>query len=217
MFLLALYKAQEEDRMKQISLIILLFFTFFNILFSNNIVPNDEFWEHEGMWGFKEGAGINVPEAWTYTTGSKTIRVGIIDNGVSNHPDLDDNLVTGRYFRIPDGTYSTGIEDSSGDSHGTKIAGIIAATGNNGIGIAGINWNVSIVPLKAENLSTNAIVRAIRWAGTNNIDILNISLGGFGTNTDYATEISKYPHMLVVMSAGNNGIDVDNMSAIICI
>ena len=116
-----------------------------------------------GQDGGKEGADINAIKAWLKTKGSQEVVVAVLDSGVDyTHPDLITNMWT-RPDNIPQyaddelGTFNDLLgfdaDANAGDpmddnGHGTHCAGIIGAEGNNNEGIAGINWNVQIMPLK---------------------------------------------------------------------
>ena len=175
--------------------------------------PNDT--NNGNLWGLTGQYGINASLAWDITTGSKKIQVGVIDSGIANHADLNANVVEGYdYYN------GNSITDDDPTGHGTHVAGIIGACGNNGQGITGVNWNISLVPLQVVFLnngkwkySTAAIANAIIWA-TNRIPILNLSLGGFDPNTlDYP--LLKYAlncyNGLLVCSAGNDYNDNDRI------
>jgi subtilisin family serine protease len=124
------------------------------------------------------GADVNAPGAWQTTTGSRNMVVALIDTGVQyDHPDLAANIwsapaafsmtVGGYVYNCPAGdhgvstlinsvAYDPGCDPADeqttatdGMDHGTLNAGIIGAAGNNGTGVAGVNWSVSILPLKA--------------------------------------------------------------------
>ena len=150
---------------------------------------------------------IHAREAWSITTGSKNIRVGVIDSGVIEHADLIDNLVEGWDFY---NNNSLTHDDING--HGTKVAGIIGAVGNNGIGVSGICWNVSIVPLQRSNNSggtdNTARTVAINYARTQDIPIINCSFTSPGYSATYEEAVENYKG-LIVCSAGNEGIDTD--------
>ena len=86
---------------------------------------------------------INAPQAWDVVTGSAGIVIAIVDTGIDfGHPDLAGQLTAGVSF-VP-GAYSA--QDDHG--HGTHVAGITAASTNNGIGMAGLAWNVRLMPIK---------------------------------------------------------------------
>lgn len=154
---------------------------------------------------------IELPQAWDISTGSPTIRVGIIDGGAdASHPDLEN-----RVNRELSKSFVSGLsplEDPSG--HGTHIAGIIAAQGNNSIGTAGICWNVEIVSLRiyengtdilGSGIFVDRITEAIKYATQNDIHILNISIGISDSyyKEQLQTAIADYCG-LVVCSAGNS-------------
>lgn len=176
---------------------------------------NDSY--YSSQWSLHGKAGMRVPLAWGITTGSSNIRVGIIDTGIAYHPDLNDNLVSGVDF-----SYSNSSPNDDVVGHGTSVAGIIGAVGNNAQGVAGINWNVSLVPLQAEGegwgkISTSSVVKAIKYATdtywTNaRISVLNYSVSGFGASPIVLSAIQEYPG-LFVWSAGNNGATIDNASS----
>lgn len=179
---------------------------------TSDIEPNDEYNTGGKQWGLNGTYGINAPKAWGYTTGKRKIRVGIIDSGIYNHIDLKSNLVSGYDF-----VNNSTITYDDLETHGTHVAGIIGAVSNNSIGIAGVNWNVQLVPLQTVQLKNNEyvhqwdnIVKAINyatnlWGTENQIDILNFSISQYGIRTDILPIISKFPG-LFVWSAGNRSI-----------
>ena len=105
--------------------------------------------------GGTDDADINAPEAWGFTTnpvvsptGNSNVRVAVIDTGVDvNHPDLVNNLNVGLATNTIFGQNPNDVTDNHG--HGTHVAGIIGAVGNNNTGVVGVNWDVEIVPIKA--------------------------------------------------------------------
>ncbi|MDR0221786.1 MAG: S8 family serine peptidase, partial [Lachnospiraceae bacterium] len=167
-------------------------------------------------------AKIRAAQAWDITTGSKDVVVGIIDTGINGtHPDLVNNLWTnpipGRYGHVNDWNgynfYDRrgGAPYDTGD-HGTHVAGIVGAKGNNGIGVSGINWNVSLAWLGVasnENMmQSSAIVEALNYANNHNIPITNNSYGSnYYSNAMYSA-IRSY-NGLFVAAAGNNASDND--------
>jgi subtilisin family serine protease len=117
--------------------------------------------------GGTNDADIDAPEAWDICTGSSSVIIAILDSGIAyNHPDLQANIWTNS-AEILDNVDNDGngyIDDVRGwdfadndndpadaASHGTAVAGIAGASGNNSIGIAGVCWNVKLMPVKIGN------------------------------------------------------------------
>ena len=135
-----------------------------------DLVPNDEHFDRQ--WALKNdgtplqgsgtaGADINATQAWEITTGLSSIKVGIVDNGMqTNHPDF-----TGR------------VTGDSGDNnfHGTRVAGVAAAQGNNTIGIAGVAWSVGIINEDYGAGSDADYAAAVRSAANRGADVINNS------------------------------------------
>ncbi len=160
-------------------------------------------------------------EAWDKTTGSNSNIVAIVDTGVDfTHEDLRAAYaVRGFNFVTRQGIEPYTNSDDNG--HGTLIAGILGATPNNNRGIAGTNWQVSIMPLKALDSQgrgkSSDIAEAIVWATDNGAQIINLSLGGigFGHDSTLANAVSYAfnKNVLMVAAAGNdsadNGVNLD--------
>ena len=172
--------------------------------------------------------GIDIVNAWDFTTGSKDIRVGIIDSGLNaDYSDTGDNAKEGIDIvaedENPEEKYCTS-DDFHNMRHGSRVASVIGATANNG-GVCGINWDVSLVPIQIfrpkkpnetdaeyDTIFLTNLVEAIQWADgkwgtTEQIDILNCSLSGYETEV-VRNAISNFDG-LVVFSAGNDGYDID--------
>lgn len=171
--------------------------------------PNDS--QYSGQYA---PGKISLPSAWSITTGSASVKVGVIDTGVASHVDLNANVTTGWDFYNGN---STTTDDPL--KHGTHVAGIIGAVGNNSRGVAGVNWTVTIVPLQVHNGATtnensidgNAINQAINYAREQKIPIINLSLGGKASSNAFETAMQNYKG-LIVCSAGNDGADNDVIS-----
>ena len=100
-------------------------------------IPNDPYYNQQ--WGMTR---INAPDAWGITTGDSTIKIAILDTGVDlDHQDLASKIIASKNF-----TTSSTVDDKYG--HGTHVAGIAAAVTNNGIGVAGVGYNCSILNVK---------------------------------------------------------------------
>lgn len=181
-------------------------------------------------------ADIDAPEAWDTTTGSQGTVVAVIDEGVDvNHPDLRDNIwrnpgevagnnvdddrngyvddINGWDFANDDASvYDPDPITGEGDEHGTHVAGTIAAQGNNGSGVTGVNWDAQIMSLKflgASGGSTIDAVAAINYAVNKGVKISNNSWGGGGYNQALYDAIKRADGAghLFVAAAGNGGTD----------
>jgi subtilisin family serine protease/subtilisin-like proprotein convertase family protein len=194
------------------------------------------------------GADIGATEAWDITTGSSDVIVAVIDTGVDlNHPDLAANIwhnpgeITGNGID-DDGNglvddvngWDFGVGDNDPDDeegHGTGSAGMIGAVGNNGIGVSGTAWTVSILPLKIAdqfgNLTLSAIISSHDYLTMmiedfgHNIVASNNSYGGFDQSfyadapTGFDAERDAIERFIdtgatFVASAGNSAYDNDD-------
>lgn len=201
-------------------------------------IPNDALFDLQ--WGLHNtgqtingvagtpGADIRASEAWDLFTGNPNFRIALIDTGVDyNHPDLAANIWTnsaeanGITGVDDDGNgyvddihgYDTGDDDGDPmDSigHGTHLAGIIGALGNNTLGVAGVNWRCKLVPLKffdSQGLGfTSDAVEALQYAVDNGIRLSNNSWGvdrEFSQTLYDAIEASQSIGHLFVAAAGN--------------
>jgi len=152
---------------------------------------------------------IGAYTAWDHVRSNTAITIAVIDTGIDlDHPDLAANLVAGYNFidrtKPPD--------DDNG--HGTNVAGILAAIGNNRTGTTGILWNAKIMPLKALDKngsgSEDKLGEAIRYAVDHNAKIIVMSLG-LHRYSPYLHDIVQYAEengVLLVAAAGNEGGDV---------
>ncbi len=158
---------------------------------------------------------MELDNMWDFSTGSREIKVGIIDTGINgDHLDLEANI----NFELSK-NFSSDFTDPLDDveGHGTHIAGIVGAVGNNNIGITGVNWSVSLVSLRVANSAgefpVGNVIAAINYANEEDvkIDILNYSGGDYDyTNSVVAREqaIANYDG-LFVCSAGNDARNTD--------
>ncbi|MDE7161209.1 MAG: S8 family serine peptidase [Anaeroplasmataceae bacterium] len=201
---------------KKLSIILfgIIFFLFFvnpTLVFADTITevrPNDEKYVNGEQWGLDK---IEMHKAWSITTGSKDVRVGIVDSGIVNHRDLKENIIEGIDFYWDDNDAS---DDSTG--HGTHIAGIIGAKGNNKFGIAGVCWDITMISLQAfieTDCGDYPASKAVEYATSlyntaDRIPILNISLNFDKEMPELERAIRNYPG-LVICSSGNFRLNTD--------
>jgi len=222
-------------------------------------IPNDSLFtsltglDNAGTVSGIADADIDAPEAWHLTTGSRNIVVAVLDSGIAyNHPDLVNNIwtnvreIAGNGIDddgngVADDVHGYDFRNNDGDPfddhrHGTHVAGIIGAEGNNSSGVVGVNWQTTLLPLKfldSNNQGETAdAVRAIRYATLlrtqyeatknlasplgANVRIVNNSWG----TTEYsqalfdAVQSAGQADILFVAAAGNGdalgrGVDLD--------
>jgi thermitase len=163
-------------------------------------VPNDTYYGQQ--WGMTQ---INAPDAWGVTMGSGSIMIAILDTGVDlDHQDLASKIVSSKNF-----SSSNTVDDKYG--HGTHVAGIAAAVTNNGMGVAGVGYNCSIMNVKVlgdtGSGSYSGIISGIIWAADNGAKVINMSLGGSSGSTtlESAVDYAWSKGVVVVAAAGNSG------------
>ncbi len=182
-------------------------------------------------------ADILAPQAWALSTGSSNVVIGVIDTRVDyTHPDLAANIwsstrsinVTtagGAVISCPSGFHGFNAVDASCDpmddnSHGTHVSGIIEAVGNNGIGVAGVNWNVQILPCKflgpdgigdiGGAITCLDFVKQLKDSGINIIATNNSWGGNFFTQAlQDAIAAQANDGILLIAAAGNSFADND--------
>jgi subtilisin family serine protease len=189
------------------------------------VYPNNP--DFTQQWGLNSvnDEDIDAPEAWSVTTGTPSTIVAVIDTGI----DLSNPAFAGRIWTNPDPSGSDGypgdvngwnfvdnspyVQDNNG--HGTHVAGILAAAGNDGIGVAGVDWNATIMPVKIldafGNGTTDAAVSGIYYAVQHGAKVINASWGGGPPSPAMASAIAYAGSQGVVFvtAAGNDGTDSD--------
>ena len=214
-----------------------------NWVYTHQAVSNDPYYTNGSLWGMYGDAtspanqyGSQAGEAWARgVTGSGTVYVGVIDEGVQyTHPDLDANMWTNPYDPV-DGADNDGngyaddtqgwdfatndrtVYDGTADDHATHVAGTIGGEGGNGVGVAGVNWNVKMISCKflgANGGTTANAVKAVDYITDLkvrhglNIVATNNSWGGGGYSQalhDAVIRAAKQ-NILFIAAAGNGNI-----------
>jgi len=169
-------------------------------------VPNDPLfassWQH---------SKIQSASAWDLSTGSANTIIAVCDTGVDlNHPDLMNSLVSG-YNAANRRTQANGglVGDIFG--HGTFVSGCAAARGNNNIGVVGVGWNFSIMPVRITNRTDGTanlsdILDGARWAAENGASVVNVSFSGGTVSANQTTAAYlKTQGALLFWASGNDG------------
>lgn len=202
-----------------------------NFLYHTSQLPNDS--RMGDLWGLSNrkksvgGVDIDAEDAWSLTTGSRNVVVAVIDTGVNyKHPDLANNM----WVNEAEANGQPGVDDDGngyiddihgydfankdGDpmddhDHGSHCAGTIGAEGNNGIGVAGVNWKVRIMGIKfLSNTGGGTLedaILSIDYATSMKVDVMSNSWGGGGysENLKQAIERAQQAGILFVAAAGN--------------
>jgi hypothetical protein len=196
-----------------------------------------------GWWQLET---VGAPAAWDVSVGDRAVVVAIIDTGIRpDHEDLIDNLWVNPAETCGDGVDDDGngyVDDcagwDAGDGdpdpsplnlpatdpwgntcamiHGTFIAGLVGETGDNGTGGVGVNWDVSLMPIKLVDdescgLSDLTIAESLDYATDNGADVINASwsFSTYSTNVDRAFTRAANAGVVSVVAAGNDNADVD--------
>jgi subtilisin family serine protease len=209
-----------------------------NYIFRAEEIPDDPMFDQ--LWGLRNtgqtggtpGADIQATTAWDIFTGTTDVLVAIIDTGVDyTHPDLAANI-----YSNPSEIPGNGIDDDGNgfvddvrgwdfvnddndpaddNGHGTHVAGTIGALGDNGIGVTGVNWHVSILPVKFLNAggsgTTADAVSCVEYATMMQARVTNNSWGGGGYSEALRQAIleANNAEILFVAAAGNSASNND--------
>ena len=203
--------------------------------YAKDTMPDDPY--NDQSWWIKKA---DIHRAWDITSGNSEVLIAVIDTGVDYyHPDLKDNIdvnsgeihwngidddgngYTDDIYGWDVAGNQAGLQDSDKDpmdvdGHGTHVSGIIAAVGNNGRGIAGVNWSTRILPIKVQADDANFfedadVIEALYYARDRGVHIVNCSFGGssFSQLEFDAFEDLRQSGILAVCAAGNDSKDTD--------
>jgi len=218
-----------------------------NWLMQHAAVASDPYFTNGSLWGMKPGFGTNAEAAWAAGhTGSANVYVGVIDEGIQfEHPDLagqvwtnPNDLADGRDndgngyvddihgwdFAANDNTIYDGGTQGRLDDHGTHVSGTIGAKANNGTGVVGVNWNVTLISGKFLGRNGGTLANAVKAVDyfTNlknarglNIVATNNSWGGGGFSQSLLDAITRAnaANILFVAAAGNSGTNNDTTAS----
>src|SRR5215207_2067521 len=165
--------------------------------------PNDEYYATDQKTSLSTA---RVPQAWDLSRSTGNQIVAVLDTGVdAGHPDLVGHIVPGYNAVSP----TSGPVDDNG--HGTMTLGIIAASANNSIGVAGVGWTTKAMPVKVLDADGDGydadIVEGIDWAVAHGARVINMSLAGPGDNPVLHDAVKRavLAGVVVVAAAGNDG------------
>ena len=223
-----------------------------NWIYHITTTPNDP--DFSGEWGMQNtgqcilsvcgtpGADIGAVPAWSITTGTRSVLIGLDDTGIQyTHSDLAANVWSApAQYSFMQGstrytcaagthgwnTYTNTCDPNDDNGHGTMVAGVLGAVGNNNFDLAGANWTTSIITAKVCDASANCALsnmingvqymEGVKWefggrSGSANIRVLNNSYGGSTYSLAFYDEIGNAAEadMLFAAAAGNSGTDND--------
>jgi subtilisin family serine protease len=198
----------------------------------------------EGRSG-TSGADIHATSAWDVSVGNPAVKVAVVDGGVDwTHPDLAGNVALG----VNPGETGAGREANGKDDdgnglvddwhgwdfhdddndpsdeddigHGTHVASVIAARGNDGIGVAGMAWYAGLIPVRAMSPTGEGdavdVAAALTYAAARGARVVNVSLGSFTPSQVVQEAIAAAPNTLFVVAAGNDGVNLDETPTYPC-
>jgi subtilisin family serine protease len=165
-------------------------------------VPNDSYVSSGAEWHLEK---IRAPQAWDMTVGATNTVIAILDSGINaSHPEVAGRILPGYNF-------VSGTSDTSDDfGHGTAVAGTVIAAGNNGIGVAGVAFACSVLPVKVVDssgfASYSAVADGIRFAVERGAHVINLSIAGSSPSSTLqaAVDYAWSNNVVVIAAAGNN-------------
>lgn len=164
-------------------------------------VPNDPLYQLQEY--LKD---IQIEQAWDVQKSNTDVTIAVVDTGVDlNHPDLKSSLVKGQNL------FDEAKPPQDDNGHGTKVAGVIGAGGNNSRGVSGVLWGSKIMPIKALAEDgygdESKLGQGIRYAVDHDADIIVLSVGLYKKSV-FLSDVVKYAEsngVLIVAASGNDG------------
>lgn len=168
----------------------------------SEVTPNDPAWASQ--WGLRT---IAAPAAWTRSTGVATQVIAVLDTGVNPVADLSGRILPG--IDLVNGDNDPA--DDHGGRHGTHVATVAAAAGNDGVGVAGVCWSCRVLPVKVLDANgtgyLSTVAAGVVWAADHGATVINLSLGGPSPSIPLqnAIDYANSRGVVVVGAAGNDG------------
>jgi serine protease len=222
--------------------------------------PNDFYFVEGDQWNLEDVAstgrfGIDATHAWDITTGASGMVVAVVDSGIVPHPDLDGRVLDGYDFvsdpadandgngRDPDATDPGDWRNANScprpmntaansEWHGTLVAGVIAANTNNSEGVAGIDWNTKILPVRVLGRcggDFSDILNGMAWAAglpvpgvpdnPHPAKVINLSAGGDGACNGQVQRLLDEildAGVFIAVAAGNDNVNADGQTPAGC-
>ncbi len=190
------------------------------------LTPNDQFYGQQ--WALDK---IGAATAWNTVTGTQSVVIAIVDSGLQlDHPEFVNRLwvnpgESGGTAGVDDDSNGV-IDDLNGwnfvgnnatldddNGHGTQVAGVAGATGNNGVGIAGVCWGCGLMTVKVMQASGvvnySDLATGVAYAASKGAHIINLSLGGYADSATLRAAIESAAQTAVIVAGAGN----DNSSA----
>ena len=195
------------------------------------LVPNDDYYSYQWHLDNSEYGGIEMERAWDISSGSG-ITIAIIDTGIAYEdycegrgwrkicyeqaPDLAETCFVSGYDFVNEDTHPN---DDSSPGHGTHVAGTVAQSTNNNLGVGGVAFDSCLMPVKVLDKNGSGtyadVAEGIRFAVDHGAKVINLSLGGSEPSITLEEAVAyAYNHgVTVVAAAGNDGASVFNYPA----
>ena len=177
-----------------------------NYIASALMVPNDPYYQYQWHLDSSVYGGIQMEEAWGISTG-QGVTVAVVDTGIRKGTDLANTCFVSGWDYV-----NSDSDPTDDNGHGTHVAGTIAQSTNNGLGVAGVAFNSCLMPIKVldatgDGTYTN-VASGIRYAADNGSKVINLSLGGTATSTalEEALAYAYGKGATIIAAAGNDAL-----------